>query len=145
MSKSTRNTRRAFTIMEVIVVVVIIGVLAAVIAPRFFSRIADSRVAVAQSNATAIATAMKGYILDCGMPEAGADLSILIDRPANVEEGKWKGPYLENVDQLKDPWGNDFQLRIPAEFNADFDIVSYGSDGAPGGEGEAADIVNGKR
>jgi len=145
MSKGIRNTRRAFTIMEVIVVVVIIGVLAAVIAPRLLGRVGQSRVAVAQSNATAIATAMKGFIMDCGVPEAGADLSILLDRPPNVDEGKWKGPYLDNADQLKDPWGNDFQLRIPGEFNADFDIVSYGSDGAPGGEGEAADIVNGKR
>lgn len=137
--------RRGFTVMEVIVVVVIIGVLAAIIAPRLLGRVGQSRSAVAQSNASSLATAMKSYMFDCGAPEGGATVNILWERPGNVEEGKWKGPYVENVDALKDPWGREFQLRIPPEFNADFDIVSLGADGQPGGEGENADVVNGKR
>jgi general secretion pathway protein G len=145
MAKTTRTIRRAFTIIEVIVIVVILGVLAAVIAPRFLSRIGQSRTAVAKSNAAALASAMKSYMLDCGTPESGASIDILWERPGNVEEGKWKGPYVDNQDALNDPWGRDFILRIPPEFNADFDIVSYGADGQPGGEDENADVINGKK
>ena len=143
--KTQKQTRRAFTIIEVIVIVVILGVLAAVIAPRFLSRIGQSRSAVAKSNAASLASAMKSYMLDCGTPEAGASIDILWERPGNVEEGKWKGPYVDNAQALIDPWGKPFFLRIPPEFNADFDIVSYGADGQPGGEDENADIISGKK
>lgn len=145
MTARRRTQRAGFTVMEVIVVVVIIGVLAAVIAPRLLGRVGQSRTAVAQSNASSLATAMRSYVMDCGTPESGATVNILWERPGNIEEGKWKGPYVENVDALKDPWGREYILRIPPEFNADFDIVSYGADGQPGGEGENADIVHGKR
>lgn len=140
-----KNIGRAFTIIEVIVIVVILGVLAAVIAPRFLSRIGQSRSAVAKSNANSLASAMKSYMLDCGMPEAGASIDVLWERPGNVEEGKWKGPYVDNQEALQDPWGRQFILRIPPEFNADFDIVTFGADGQPGGEDENADIINGKK
>jgi general secretion pathway protein G len=144
-TKQRRSSRSAFTIIEIIVVVVIIGVLAAVIAPRVFGRIGQSREAVAKSNASSLASAVNQYVIDCGMPETGASLSILWEKPSGVAEGKWKGPYVQNADDLKDPWGTDFQLIIPPQHNADFDILSYGADGQPGGEGEAADIVNGKK
>lgn len=143
--KNKDQAVRAFTIIEVIVIVVILGVLAAVIAPRFLSRIGQSRSAVAKSNAASLASAMKSYMLDCGTPESGASIDILWERPGNVEEGKWKGPYVDNAQALMDPWGKPFVLRIPPEFNADFDIVSYGADGQPGGEDENADIINGKK
>lgn len=139
------HPRRAFTIIEVIVIVVILGVIAAVIAPRLISRVGQSKRAVAQSNAASLATAMKTFAIDCGMPESGSGISVLWERPANVEESKWHGPYVDNVDALKDPWGNEFILIIPGQFNADFDVVSYGADGQPGGDGENADIVNGKK
>lgn len=140
-----KSGRRGFTIMEVIVVVVILGVLAAVVAPRLISRVGESKAAVARTNAEAVAAAMKQYMLDCGAPESGASLDVLMEKPSNVEEGKWKGPYLDNRDALKDPWGREYLLVIPGEHNVDFDIVSYGADGNPGGEGEAADITHGKR
>jgi general secretion pathway protein G len=133
--------RRGFTIVEVIVIVVILGIIAAVIAPRLLGRVAESKRSVAASNAAALATAMKTFIVDCGMPESGASIMILWERPGNVSERDWKGPYVDNPEQLRDPWGNLYVLRVPGQKNVDFDIVSYGKDGQPGGEGEAEDIV----
>ena len=144
-ARKNNVVRRGFTIIEVIVIVVILGVIAAVIAPRLLSRVGQSRQAVAKTNAESLARAMSGYALDCGMPDAGAPLTVLLERPASVAEGAWKGPYVNNPDELRDPWGNEFQLVIPGQVNFDFDIVSYGKDGQPGGEGENSDIVNGKR
>ena len=136
---------RGFSIIEVIVIVVILGVLAAVIAPRLLQRVGQSKQAVAKSNAQSLASSMSYYIIDCGMPEPGAVLSVLFERPPNVPETAWKGPYLNNRDALRDPWGNEYVLVVPGLVNVDFDVISYGSDNVMGGEGEAADIVNGKR
>ena len=140
-----KAVRRAFTIIEVIVIVVILGVLAAIIAPRFFGRIGQSRQSVAKANAASLASTMKTYMLDCGTPEAGATIDILWERPGSVGEGQWKGPYVDNADALLDPWGRQFILRVPGEFNVDFDIVSYGLDGQQGGEEENADVISGKK
>lgn len=139
------SSRSAFTIIEVIVIVVILGILAAVIAPRLLQRVGQSKVSVAKANAESLASAMRQYILDCGMPESGASIVILWERPANVNEATWKGPYVENRDSLRDPWGNDYSLVVPPSVNADFDIVSLGRDGQSGGEGEDSDLINGKR
>lgn len=137
---SARSARRGFTIIEVIVIVVILGVIAAVIAPRLIGRVGQSKQAVAKSNAATIANAMKLFQIDNGLPESGSALTILIERPGNVAENAWKGPYLDNVEMLTDPWGNPYQLVIPGTKNVDFDIVSFGADGQPGGEGENEDI-----
>lgn len=142
---SLRSFGRGFSIIEIIVVVVIIGVLAAMIGPRLFQRVGQSRQAVAKSNAESLATSMQSYIIDCGLPESGANLMVLYERPPNIAETAWRGPYLNNRDALRDPWGNEFTLVVPGVANVDFDIVSYGKDNAPGGEGEDADIINGKR
>lgn len=133
--------RRGFTLIEVIVIVVILGVLAAVIAPRFLSRIGQSKRAVAESNAASLSQAVKLFIADHGNPESGATIDILWEKPANVEEAKWQ-PYVENAEKLLDPWGNKFVLKIPGDKNTfDFDVVSYGADGKPGGESENGDII----
>lgn len=132
---------RAFTIIEVIVIIVIIGVIAAVVAPRLISRIGQSKTAMAKSNAAALASAMNTFMADCGTPPQGSTIDILTDRPSDVTEDKWKGPYVQNRDMLLDPWGKKFELRVPGEKNVDFDIVSFGLDGQPGGEGENADTV----
>lgn len=131
---------RGFTLIEAIVVVVIIGVLAAVIGPRLLSRVGQSKRAVAEANAASLATATKLFIADHSSPSDGATIDILWERPSNVEEGKWQ-PYVDSADKLKDPWGNKFVLVIPGQKNFDFDIVSYGADGKPGGEGDNADIL----
>jgi general secretion pathway protein G len=137
--------RRGFTIIEVIVIVVILGVLAALIAPRLLGRVGQSKQAVAKSNAESLAVAVHGYILDCGMPESGATIDMLWTKPSGNAGANWKGPYVNNADELTDPWGNLYLLRIPGEVNVDFDVVSLGADGQPGGEGEAADVISGKR
>lgn len=139
---SPRTPRRhAFTIVEIIVVIVIIGVIAAVIAPRLFSRIGTSKQAVAESNAQALAKQVELFRMDHGMPESGATIDILFERPSNVPEERWE-PYVRNADELLDPWGNKFILVIPGQKNTfDFDIVSYGADAKPGGTAENADII----
>jgi len=147
--KSRRNTRRAaraFTIAEIIVVVVIIGILATIVATRLLPKIGGAKTTTALANANTLAGAVQEYWSDCGEPPSGtAMIDFLMTRPANVAEDKWKGPYMQNRDQFTDPWGNSFVLVIPPQFNSDFDVVSYGADGQPGGAGEGADITNGKR
>jgi general secretion pathway protein G len=140
-SRGVRFARaRGFTLIEAIVVVVIIGVLAAVIGPRLLSRVGQSKRAVAEANAAALATGLKTFMLDHSAPPDGSTIDILWERPSSVDEAKWE-PYVDSADKLKDPWGNKYVLVIPGQKNFDFDIVSYGADGKPGGEGDAADIV----
>jgi general secretion pathway protein G len=130
------RSRPGFTLIEAIVVIVIIGVLAAIIGPPLFSRIVGSKIATAGANAATIATQVKAYQMD--YDSLPSSLNDLLNRPT---DGKGHGPYLENADQLLDPWGHAFVLRIPPQKNAFFDIISYGADGQPGGDGENADIV----
>lgn len=138
-----RRSRHAFTIIEVIVIVVILGVLAAIIAPRLLGRIGQSKRAVAEANAASLASAFKLFMADSGRaPESGTTLDVLWTRPGDLAEGEWRGPYVDSADDLMDPWGNKFVLLMPSQHgHADFDIVSYGADGAPGGEGDDEDII----
>jgi general secretion pathway protein G len=135
-----RDQEHGFTIIEVIVIVVILGVIAAIIAPRLLSRIGQSKQAVAKANAASLANQVRLFIADHGRPESGATVRILWERPGNVPETGWE-PYVESEAALSDPWGRAYVLKIPGEKNFDFDIVSYGSDGQPGGSGEDQDIV----
>ncbi|MFT3686338.1 MAG: type II secretion system major pseudopilin GspG [Phycisphaerales bacterium] len=145
--KSNRSTHahraaRAFTIAEVIVVVVIIGVLATIVATRLLPKITQSKVTAAKAKAATVATEVQSYIADCGPPPSGSSIGdFLMTRPGNVSEEKWHGPYLQNAQQLLDPWDHPFVLVYPGQKNVDFDIVSYGADGQPGGTGENADII----
>ncbi|MDI1290488.1 MAG: type II secretion system major pseudopilin GspG [bacterium] len=139
------RSRRAFTVIEILVVVVIIAVLASIIAPRLLSRVGQSKQAVAKANAESLATNVRQYMTDGGPLESGGDLRILMERPSSMTEDQWKGPYVNNADELKDPWGNEFVLIVPGQFNVDFDVVSYGADGQAGGEGENKDLINGKK
>lgn len=146
MNRTSRRIARGFTITEIIVVVIIIGVLAAVIAPRLLGRVGQSKQATAASGAATLATAMSLYANDMGgLPEPGATVEVLLNRPADADEASWKGPYVQSAQALLDPWGNMYVLRIPGEVNVDYDIVSFGKDGQPGGEGENQDIVNGQK
>jgi general secretion pathway protein G len=141
--KTRANRRRAhaagFTLLELLVVVVIIGLLAGFVAPRYFSQVGKSEVNVAKAQIDALEKALDQYRLDIGRyPSAELGLKALIERP--TAEAKWNGPYLRKGIPL-DPWGKPYLYRIPGE-KAEFDIVSYGKDGQPGGSGENADITN---
>ena len=121
-------------------IVVILGVIAAVIAPRLIGRIGQSKQALAASNAASLATAMKMFQTDHYAPRPGDTIDVLWERPSDVADTNWE-PYVDNADALLDPWGRKYVLIVPGNRNVDFDIVSYGRDGAPGGEGEDADVV----
>lgn len=128
-----------FTLLELLVVVVIIGLLAGFVAPRYFGQVGKSEVTVTRAQLDALEKALDQYRLDTGRyPSTELGLKALVERPAN--EPKWNGPYLRKAIPL-DPWGKPYLYRIPGE-KTDFDLVSYGKDGQPGGSGENADITN---
>ena len=130
---------RGFTLLELLVVVVIIGLLAGFVAPRYFGQVGKSEVNVAKAQIDALEKALDQYRLDTGRyPNTELGLKALVERPAN--EPKWAGPYLRKNVPL-DPWGKAYVYRVPGE-KGDFDLLSYGKDGQPGGSGEAADITN---
>lgn len=140
MKKNASRRRRGFTIIEVLVIITIMGIIAALVVPRLFGRIGQSRQATAQSNAASIAGQVQAFLIDMGkLPDTGT-LEFLRTEPSGMS-GTWRGPYLSNDEALLDPWGNPFVIIVPGEKNTDFDIVSYGADGQPGGEGEDADII----
>lgn len=133
-----RAARRAFTLVEMIVVIIIIGVLATLIAPRLIGRVGQSKQAVAQQRAAAIASALKLYQADYSSLPPDGNLSALAARPTGPGG---KGPYVDNADAIVDPWGRPFILKAPGEKNFDFDVISYGADGKPGGADEDADVI----
>ncbi len=128
-----------FTLLELLVVMVIIGLLAGYVGPKYFGQIGKSETKVARAQLDALEKALDQYRLDTGhypAPESG--LAALIQKPPN--EAKWDGPYLKKIVPM-DPWGRPYIYKLPGE-HGEYDLVSYGKDGQPGGTGEASDIVN---
>ena len=137
---SQRRKRRAFTIVEILVVVTIIGILATLIVTRVIGRVGAAKRAVAESKIAVLEQKVVEFYTDCGRyPSAQEGLRALVQAPGDVGEG-WR-PYVKEKDIL-DPWGVEFIYRYPGVRNMDFDILSYGADGAEGGEGEAEDVGN---
>lgn len=135
-----RLPRRAgFTLLELLVVVLILGLLASFVAPRYFSQIGKSEVQVARAQIDALEKALDQYRLDVGRyPTTEQGLRALVERPA--AEAKWNGPYLKKA-VPPDPWGRAYQYRAPGGNGRDFDLLSLGKDGRVGGQGEDADIT----
>lgn len=130
---------QGFTLLELLVVMVIIGLLAGYVAPRYFGQIGKSEVKVAKAQIDALEKALDQYRLDTGhYPSSEAGLNALVTKPAS--EPKWAGPYLKKSVPL-DPWGRPYAYKAPGE-HGEFDLLSYGKDGQPGGTGEAADITS---
>jgi general secretion pathway protein G len=129
-----------FTLIELLVVVIIIGLLAGFVAPRYFSQVGKSEVSVAKAQIDALEKALDTYRLDTGhYPSTELGLNALTQKPAS--EPKWSGPYLRK-DVPLDPWGKPYVYKMPGEKGGDFDLLSYGKDGQPGGTGENADLTN---
>lgn len=134
-----RVRQAGFTLLELLVVMVIIGLLAGYVGPRFFSQIGKSEVQTARAQINALEKALDQFRLDVGRyPLTEEGLAALNTAPAG--ERKWQGPYLRKA-VPDDPWEKPYQYRSPGE-HGEFDLFSFGKDGQPGGEGEAADIVN---
>ena len=131
--RNNRPVRRAFTLIEIIVVVTIIALLAAVIAPRLFGRIDWAKENAARADVESIAAAVKLYLMESNRNlNDGFELRDLII--AAEDGGGLNGPYLEKDEDLLDPWKNAFVIRFPGDVNYDFDIISIGKDGQLGTE-----------
>jgi general secretion pathway protein G len=133
-----------FTLIELMVVIVILGILAAIMAPRIVGRTDEAKVVEARVQIANLETALKLYKLDNGRyPTTEQGLLALVARPAGEPEPpKWRdGGYLERKSVPKDPWGNAYAYLSPG-LNGDFDVISYGADAAAGGTAFDADISN---
>lgn len=128
-----------FTLLELLVVMVIIGLLAGYVGPKYFAQIGKSEVKTARAQMDSLSKALDQYRLDNGhYPSSENGLAALNTAPSDEE--KWKGPYLQKK-APNDPWGKAYQYKFPGE-HGEYDLWSFGNDGTSGGSDEAADIVN---
>ena len=134
---------RGFTLIELMVVVIIIGLLAAVIVPQVVGRVDDARISKTKQDIQAISTALTFYRLDnFKYPTTDQGLRALVQQPSDPSIRNWKpGGYIQSG-SAKDPWGNDYQYVSPGASGRDYDLFSFGADGQQGGEGANADIGN---
>lgn len=139
-SRAGRTAQAGFTLIEMLVVITIIGLIMALVAPRVLDYLAESKVKAAKIQIASFGSALDLYYLDVGhYPTSSEGLAALVARPGNL--ATWSGPYLNGGVVPEDPWGHDYVYRSPGE-HGPYDIVSYGSDGHEGGTGTASDITS---
>lgn len=139
--------RRAFTLLELIVVLGIISLLAVLIAPRVVGRLGEAKPVVTRQQIANTVGALDLFRVDVGRyPTTEEGLSALVNKPAGLGDVKWEGPYLARKAMPKDGWGRELRYRAPAQSDGatdlPFEVFSYGADDQPGGEGENADIFH---
>ena len=139
---SQRHAQRGFTLIEIMVVVIIIGLLAAVIVPSVISKVDEARVTKAKADIQSLETALTMFRLDNSKyPTTDQGLQSLVVAPTDPSIRHWRqGGYLQHVS--KDPWGNDYQYVFPGTHGREYDLFTLGADGQPGGDGTNADIGN---
>lgn len=138
-SAPPRDGECGFTLLELLVVMVIIGLLAGYVAPRYFAQVGKSETKVARAQIDAFEKALEQYRLDTGhFPSSDQGLTALMVKPSG--EAKWAGPYLKRA-VPPDPWGRPYLYKSPGE-HGETDLISYGKDGKPGGQGDDADVTN---
>jgi general secretion pathway protein G len=144
MVREIKNGNRGFTLIELMVVVIILGILALYIGPKIMGEPEKAKRVKARMDIASLETALKMYKLDNGVyPATEQGLQALVEAPeSGIIPKKWrKGGYIEKNKVPKDPWGNEF-LYISPGLHGDFDIISYGLDGVPGGEGDDNKDIN---
>ena len=139
MKQKKTMRRKSFTMIEIVVVIVILVALASIATPLYMNHVKKANIGTAKTQIKLLEDALASYKLDVGTyPSTEDGLQALMTNPGDSE--KWKGPYIKPA-VPKDPWGNAYVYTSPGE-HGDFDLLSYGADGQPGGEGEDADITN---
>ena len=139
MKQRSENREKGFSLIELLIVMVIIGLLAGLVGPKMFGKVGKSKQKSAKAQISLFETTLDMYRLDVGKyPTTDIGLQGLRVKPGDLE--KWDGPYLPKEVPL-DPWGNPYHYESPSE-HGDYGIISYGADGVDGGEGEDMDIVS---
>jgi general secretion pathway protein G len=137
-SRTWRHANAGFTLVEMLVVITIIGLIMALVAPRVLNYLGEAKSKAAKIQIASFGSALDLFYLDLGRyPSTSEGLTVLAQPPGNAQT--WNGPYLKGGIVPTDPWGNPFVYRSPGEHGA-YDIISYGSDGQEGGTGTAKDI-----
>ena len=135
-----KKNNKGFTLIEIMVVVIILGILTAIVAPNIIGRVGDAQVTAAKQTIRSIEGALRMYRLDnFNYPSTEHGIEALSKKPIGQNARNWKGPYLDRIPE--DPWGNKYLYMYPG-LNGEFDVYTYGRDGQPGGDGDDADIGN---
>ncbi len=138
--RKTVRSERGFSLIELLVVIIILGLLAGLVGPRLFGRVGQSKQATAKAQIELFGAALDQYRLDVGSyPPAGSGMQALVQ---NSNMPNWNGPYLKKNFVPLDPWGRPYQYKCCPGDHGDYDIWTLGADGAPGGEGENSDVTS---
>jgi general secretion pathway protein G len=140
MNKKKTKQSSGFTLVELLVVIVILMVIGTISMQTFRKEPDKARVQAARTSFSQLETALERFKLDNGRyPSEEEGLVVLVSVPEG-DDGSWSGPYMRKITDIRDPWGNDYQLKVPAANGSEYEIICLGADGAEGGEGFNADL-----